>query len=261
MHELYSWDTKLDIWHDANIYAEARGTLQPIETVQHVKDDDGNKGLAHISDSGCMKHMSPDLSIFESSPTPCPSRRFRTANKETSDVKRSGTANILLNSNNSLPLPNALYVPEITSTLISIGSLDDAGYTITFGNGQAVIIDPEGKEAGIIPKSEGLYHITQTSTERVYSVIEKVTVEELHRRMGHISPAAAKSMVSGGFIEGVEIEGGKANQCETCIFAKMARKPVPKQRRGEPAKGVGNKSTPMFGDLHHEIQKEENIIL
>lgn len=59
IRKLYSWDTELDIWHDRNIYATARGTLKSMESAQHVKEDDGKKNFTHILDSGSTKHMTP----------------------------------------------------------------------------------------------------------------------------------------------------------------------------------------------------------
>ncbi|KIK58386.1 hypothetical protein GYMLUDRAFT_1006103 [Collybiopsis luxurians FD-317 M1] len=110
-------------------------------------------------------------------------------------------------------LPNTLYVPELANTLISIGCLDNAGYTVTFGNGKAKIRYKDGTLM--------------------------LTLDELHRCMGHISHRAAENLVHGGFVDGVALESNDAPQCETCIFAKMSRKPVPKVRKGEHAKEFG----------------------
>ncbi|KIK60008.1 hypothetical protein GYMLUDRAFT_142579, partial [Collybiopsis luxurians FD-317 M1] len=101
----------------------------------------------------------------------------------------------------------------LANTLISIGCLDDAGYTVTFGNGKAKIRYKDGTLM--------------------------LTLDELHRRMGHISHRAAENLVRGGFVDGVALESNDAPQCKTCIFAKMSRKPVPKVHKGERAKEFG----------------------
>ncbi|KAF5373725.1 hypothetical protein D9758_000722 [Tetrapyrgos nigripes] len=67
-----------------------------------------------------------------------------------------GTAKIRTGEG-TIPVRNVLYVPELANTLVSIGELDDAGYTVTFGGGQAVICGPDGKICGSIPKSNRLY--------------------------------------------------------------------------------------------------------
>ncbi|KAE9384760.1 hypothetical protein BT96DRAFT_759387, partial [Gymnopus androsaceus JB14] len=58
-------------------------------------------------------------------------------------------------------------------------------------------------------------------------------------QMGHISPSAAKRMVNGKFVEGVLLDRVEKPQCQMCIFTKLARKPVPKQRQGEVSTKVG----------------------
>lgn len=39
MHELYLWDTELDIWHDQRVYTTARGMLESNESAQHIKEE------------------------------------------------------------------------------------------------------------------------------------------------------------------------------------------------------------------------------
>ncbi|KAI5894957.1 uncharacterized protein SCHCODRAFT_02455998, partial [Schizophyllum commune H4-8] len=112
----------------------------------------------------------------------------------------------------------------ISNTLISIGALDDAGYTISFGGGHGVIRDMDGKVLG-----------------------SKLTVDDFHRRMGHIAPKAAKNLVAKGFVDGVELDDGEGETfCESCIFAKQTRRPVHKEREGERAAETGGK---VFSDV------------
>ncbi|KAE9382657.1 hypothetical protein BT96DRAFT_845260, partial [Gymnopus androsaceus JB14] len=149
--------------------------------------------------------MTPDISIFESPPTPCAPKQFRTANKDLFEAKKNGNVEIPLVGGNPLPLPNTLYVLEIANTLISVGTLDDAGYYVTFGGGQAVITDPDGIVVGTIPKTDGLYRVLRDAVGESHAAIEKVSLDELHRQMGHISPSAAKKLVTGKFVDGVEL--------------------------------------------------------
>ena len=58
---------------------------------------------------------------------------------------------------------------------------------------------------------------------------EVVTIEELHRRMGHISPEAVRRLVSEGAIEGIKLD--KLSQlwsCDSCEYVKATRKPIRK---------------------------------
>jgi hypothetical protein len=50
---------------------------------------------------------------------------------------------------------------------------------------------------------------------------EVLTVEELHRRMGHIAPEAAKCMVSTGSVIGIELDSSSTIvSCDSCEYAK-----------------------------------------
>lgn len=66
-------------------------------------------------------------------------------------------------------------------------------------------------------------------------------MEQLHRRMGHISPGIAKKLVTQGFVTGVRLVSTADAEifCESCVYAKATRKSVPKAREGERAKRFG----------------------
>ena len=56
-----------------------------------------------------------------------------------------------------------------------------------------------------------------------------VTIEELHRRMGHISLEASRRLVSERAIEGIEIDKSTQLQsCNSCEYAKATWKPIRK---------------------------------
>ena len=71
--------------------------------------------------------------------------------------------------------------------------------------------------------------------------MEAVTLDQLHRRMGHISPGIAKKLISEGFITGVRLvsTGTAENFCESCVYAKATQKSIPKAHEGEHAKKFG----------------------
>src|ERR1700732_4636330 len=94
----------------------------------------------------------------------------------------------------------------------------------------------DGNVIGEIPKSgKGLYKVVHDDGESSFAVTEKLTVMELHRRMGHISPGIAKKLVDNGLVTGVRIieSSGDTVFCESCVYAKATRKPVAKEREGE----------------------------
>ncbi|KZT68540.1 hypothetical protein DAEQUDRAFT_671082, partial [Daedalea quercina L-15889] len=127
--------------------------------------------------------------------------------------------------------------------LVSIGCIDDAGYTATFTGGKLIIADKDGLTVGTIPKSRGLYLVTHTENDgsaNTATQVEKVTIMDLHRRLGHIAPRAIRELVSNGRITGVTlVPSDEPEVCEVCIRAKSTRQPVPKEREGERAEEFG----------------------
>lgn len=198
-----------------------------------------------ILDSGCTAHMLPKRPYFTEDPTPCPAQHFRTANDGMFLAANQGTAKIPVGQDfNPLSLPGVLYVPELSNTLISIACLDAAGYSILFSDGCATIQDRADCVVGCIPKSNGLYRIVSGQDPGdAHAAVEKLTLNKFHRRMGHISKAAAVSLVANGFVDGVSLdETGDRSVCETCVFTKLSRKSVPKECQHEKSKVFGEQT-------------------
>jgi hypothetical protein len=206
---------------------------------------------AEVYDSGCTKHISPyqdDLENF----TEIPPRPFRAANKQSFSATGIGEMTVDIPNGvdvSKLQLTEVLYSLEVGYTLVSIGNLDDEGFTATFGGGKCVITGPDGKRVGEIPKNHrGLYRV-ERSSETAEVAVEEITLDQLHRRMGHISPETAQKLVQKGFVTGVRLEttaSGDPFFCESCTYAKSTRKPIQKVRGGERATVFG-------GEVHSDV--------
>ncbi|KAJ3847170.1 hypothetical protein EV368DRAFT_88038 [Lentinula lateritia] len=93
-----------------------------------------------------------------------PTRIIQAANAETFTSNTAGNLQIDLPINDdgiskSLTLQNTLLCPNMLNTLVSLGTLDDAGYVMTIKDGTLKITNRQGETIGIIPKTNGLYQI------------------------------------------------------------------------------------------------------
>ena len=62
------------------------------------------------------------------------------------------------------------------------------------------------------------------------ATMETVTIEDLHKRMGHISPGVAKKMVEDNFVDRVKLNESSDIWCsDSCEYAKAHRKPIQKE--------------------------------
>ena len=94
----------------------------------------------------------------------------------------------------SILLTDILYCPEMGLTLISISKLTDAGFHSHLAL-RCRIFDEGKKVIGDIPRRNGLCrvdHSIETGGEIAGMAAKVVIIEELHQRMGHISPEAAR---------------------------------------------------------------------
>jgi hypothetical protein len=82
---------------------------------------------------------------------------------------------------------------------------------------------------GVINKQNGTYRVQHPSTNTgitAASADETISIDELHRRMGHIAPEAAKRLVKDGLVSGIRLDAStELKSCASCEYGKMHRKP------------------------------------
>jgi hypothetical protein len=80
-------------------------------------------------------------------------------------------------------------------TLVSIGKVTAAGYKVIFRGPTCKIFDQRDKVIGTINIKNGLYrvdHAVVMNAGTAGEAREVLTLEDLHCRIGHIAPEAAK---------------------------------------------------------------------
>jgi hypothetical protein len=121
--------------------------------------------------------------------------------------------------------------------LISVGQLDENGFTVTFGNSKCVIHDSDSHLVGEIPKSKkGLYKNISDSVDSANAVNEELTVEKFYHQMGHIAPDVACHLMQNGFVTGIKLDMTLNRDpffCDSCVYAKATRKKIGKVKQGE----------------------------
>jgi transposase InsO family protein len=205
-----------------------------------------------LYDSGSTCHISPyrnDFVNFKDSPA----RAFKTANNQHFDA--IGYGDLVVEIPNGVEttrmlLRDVLYAPTVGYTLVSIGKLDKSGFHSAFGEGQLSLTNPNGRRIGVVPRTErGLYRISRKLLQVWHTArdvdevaaVEKVSLEELHRRMGHIAPNAAKALISKGLVTGIALTNSPAtlDTCPSCVYGKATRQPVLPVREGDRATVYG----------------------
>ena len=186
-------------------------------------------------DSGASTDYSPDRSKFSN---------YREIEKDitTADgriLKAVGMGDLHLELPNGskqtqVTFKNAIHAPDMAFTLLSISKLDKSNHKVIFHKQLCTIINPKGLTIAKIPHSQGLYRVLtspqQPTPLSANAAVEKLTINEAHHQLGHISSAAIRHTVMKGFITGIDLdESSKPEFCEACAKAKSARQPYPQE--------------------------------
>jgi transposase InsO family protein len=147
------------------------------------------------------------------------------------------------NGKSSTPvlLKDTLYAPQIGSTIISIGRIASAGYSVSFENGSCNIQkEQNSKIIGSIPTNgNGLYKVEHVLTAG--AATEQVNIHTLHRRLGHVSLDSIRKLVRNNAVAGLQIiDDPSPFFCDLCQYAKATRKAICKECSTPQASAFGD---------------------
>jgi hypothetical protein len=87
---------------------------------------------------------------------------------------------------------------------------------------------PKWKLIASIAQVNSLYAIPAQTEKSAH--VAKLTINTLHRALGHVAQGAVQYMVKQGLIEGVELDSTSTPEfCEACMKAKATRQPFPEE--------------------------------
>jgi hypothetical protein len=115
-------------------------------------------------------------------------------------------------------LKDVLYAPAMGVTLVSISRIASAGSTVVFTGNTCQIYDKERKVIGIIQEKSGLYRVFSTRPlegEYAGKARVEVSIDELHRQLGHVSHERARMLVTKELVEGVDLDMASSRQALT----------------------------------------------
>ena len=115
--------------------------------------------------------------------------------------------------------------------------------TVVFTKDICRIYNQQKEVVGEIIVKGGLYQVfgsTPSDGAHVTSAREALSINELHRHLGHVSHERARLLIKKGLVKGVELEANsEAVVCESCKWVKGLRKEIVKVREGERSTGIG----------------------
>src|SRR5882724_7448863 len=94
------------------------------------------------------------------------------------------------------------------------------------------------KLIGCFPKRDRLYKVDtwHPKSASACSTDSSVSITDAHCHLGHISPDSVQQLCQDKLITGLTLKQGmEITACNSCTYAKMTCKPVPKERSGKRA--------------------------
>jgi len=205
---------------------------------------ESRKAESDLYDSGTSRHMTPFRNRLINF-TSIDSRPIRAADKRIFHAIGKGDMRIEIpngRSTTTILLKDVLYAPDMGLTIISISRITAAGYSTLFHANFFRIFNHRNSCIGHIHvTSNGLYQVDHEESALAAEIKEKLSLLELHRKMGHIAPDAVRKLVKEGRVVGIELEDeGEMGACESCEYAKTTRKKVRREREEPRVSHFGN---------------------
>lgn len=201
--------------------------------------DEKGSAEAELYDSGALRHMLPFCERFITY-RDIPARPITAANNRVFYAVGAGDLEIEVPNGakySKVVLHDALHAPDMGLTVVSIGRIVKAGCTVQFQEGSCKIKRGD-KVIGDIPvHANGLYKVEHA----LAATTEEVDIITLHRRLGHISADAIRTLIRSNAVSGLRlVDDFPPFACDSCEYAKMTRKAIRKEREAPPADAFGD---------------------
>lgn len=176
-------------------------------------------------DSGCTSHMCSNQNKFDTIDSESGTLKLA-SDQHITQVRGKGKITVRVKDEH-YNINNALYVPELSTNLMSVAKITDYGYTVIFQKNQALIKNSSGKTVIKANRENDLYYMKFDEVEKVNAVEENDTnIMKWHKKLGHLNESDLNAASKKKLIKGLEIkEKEKLGDCETCLKGKMTRLP------------------------------------
>lgn len=195
-----------------------------------------------VLDSGCTSHMTHHHEHFKDMKTVSRKLNFASENHSTEILGEGRITFSDQQRGRRLHLENALYVPSLSTNLLSVPKMTSHGATVTFNNNRALVRNKSGDLLLSAEKSSnGLYYVRKPNIEQSFAATpatgltntKQGSIQDWHRKLGHMNYKDLQLALNNETVTGMRFNKNEIlslPDCEICIQAKMTRVPSPSQR-------------------------------
>ena len=172
-----------------------------------------------ILDSGCSFHICPQKDFFITFEK-VNGGRVLLGNNLACKVAGIGSISIKMYDGKVINLEQVRYVPELKTNLISLGMIDQLGYSIKVEKGELQII----RNGTVIMKGSRRNWLYVLNGLVILPVVNSVSSDKTrlwHMRLAHMSEKGLKELSKQGLLGTDQISS--LQFCEKCVFSKATR--------------------------------------
>lgn len=175
-----------------------------------------------ILDSGCSYHMCPNRDWFTSYES-CDGGNVTMGNDAACKVVGRGSIKIKTLGGEIRTLMNVRHVPQLKKNLISLGVLDEGGFTFSGSDGELCV----WKGSKVVLKSTklGTLYVLQCTTLTGSANVASTSSEEMtklwHRRLWHMGERGMQILSKMNLLCGHKVKN--LEFCEHCVLGKQHR--------------------------------------
>ena len=136
-----------------------------------------------------------------------------------------GRGSLRIESKPPVIIPDVLFVPGITKTLLATKSFTDQGLTIVISD-TLRIRDRKGNTIITAQEHNGLHYLVK---DLITEANTSISMELAHRRFGHASDERVKHLPES--VDGIHINSKERRFCESCAHGKSRKQPFPQFRK------------------------------
>lgn len=193
-------------------------------------------------DSGASKHMTMRREWLSNISTSSITE-VTVANDMKMDVASMGKLKMKCDNVN-VTLNEVLYVPNLTTNLLSVSEITSKGFKVIFYATGCNIVDENGEVLITATKVNNVYKINRVVVVWSAIAVKNNQNELWHRRLAHINTNDLIQMKNGSVSGIVNIDSCDFKECETCLRGKQARAPF---------KNIGTRSTKLLEIIHADL--------
>jgi transposase InsO family protein len=195
----------------------------------HLSEEEKNRDTKlWVLDTGAMNHMSGARLAFAELNTAV---RGTVSFGDGSVANIEGYGTVLFNCKNDehRSFAGVYYIPRLTSNIISIGQLDEAGYKVNIEDGVLRIREQSRKLLARVSRRPDRLYVLELDVARPVCLAARGKEESWrwHSRMGHVNMNALRKMAREELVRGLPQIEQVDQLCDACLAGKQRRSSFP----------------------------------